>query len=207
MSDFDPDAENVPETQLESDGDGSGRPPRRTAVGASGSGPKPWVTPSEAQDGKPIPYRSIHEMLQVEDDANFEVMSRAHQFLFHQLDTPFASPDEHKLRQQDLLNQLWNSWHRSPESLGAMTSEKLFANRSLVDLNHYQVFQVLPTANVGIIKAVYEYLERLYHPDNPATRDEAKYKMINEAWKVLSDPSSRKEYDKSLQAEIASVDS
>ena len=58
MSDYDADAENLPETQLESDGDGSARPPRKTAVGASGPGPKPGVVPSEAQKSEPIVYES-----------------------------------------------------------------------------------------------------------------------------------------------------
>jgi|GEM_PF-3461485 len=202
MSDFDANAENSPETQTESDGEGSGRPPRKTAIGAPDSEPYPGVVLSEAQTSRSIPYASIYEMLQVEDGANFEIMSRAHKVLYHELDTSFFTPNEQKQKQQDLLVLLWNGWHKSPESQGSMTSEKFFANRSFSGLNHYQVFQVLPTAKLSIIKAIYEYLERLYHPDNQATCDEAKYKIVDEAWKVLSDPTSRNEYDESLQATI-----
>jgi len=58
----------------------------------------------------------IYEILQVEDGANCEAMSRAHQYLVHELDTSFFTPDERKQKQQELLNLLWNGWHRSPES-------------------------------------------------------------------------------------------
>jgi len=65
-------------------------------------------------------------------------------------------------------------------------------------IDYYKILGVAKTASEKEIKAAYRKLARKYHPDvNPDDRDaEIKFKEINEANEVLSDPENRKKYDK-----------
>jgi len=63
--------------------------------------------------------------------------------------------------------------------------------------DYYQTLGVARTASPDEIKKAFRKLARLHHPDvakNKAT-GEAKFKEINEAYEVLSDPEKRKKYD------------
>ena len=64
--------------------------------------------------------------------------------------------------------------------------------------DYYKILGVPKTANEKDIKAAYRRLARKWHPDvNPQNhkQSEAKFKEINEANDVLSDPAKRKKYD------------
>lgn len=63
--------------------------------------------------------------------------------------------------------------------------------------DYYSVLGVNKDANEAEIKKVFRKLARKYHPDlNPGDRNaEAKFKEINEAYEVLSDPEKRRKYD------------
>jgi curved DNA-binding protein len=64
--------------------------------------------------------------------------------------------------------------------------------------DYYKILDVPKTATEKDIKAAYRRLARKWHPDvNPQNRkqSEAKFKEINEANDVLSDPEKRKKYD------------
>jgi curved DNA-binding protein len=63
--------------------------------------------------------------------------------------------------------------------------------------DYYQILNVPRTATQGDIKKAYRKLARQYHPDNnPGNKQaEAKFKEINEANEVLSDPQMRQKYD------------
>ncbi len=65
-------------------------------------------------------------------------------------------------------------------------------------MDYYKVLGVERTATVDAMKAAYRKLARKYHPDLNPNDSEAKRKFqeINEANEVLSDPDSRKKYDK-----------
>ncbi|MRT92239.1 DnaJ C-terminal domain-containing protein [Ancylomarina sp. 16SWW S1-10-2] len=65
-------------------------------------------------------------------------------------------------------------------------------------INYYKILGVSKTATEKEIKASYRKLARKYHPDlNPDNKKaELKFKEINEANQVLSDPENRKKYDK-----------
>jgi molecular chaperone DnaJ len=63
--------------------------------------------------------------------------------------------------------------------------------------DYYSILGVSRTATDKDIKAVYRRLARQYHPDvNPGNKAaEERFKLINEAYEVLSDPEKRKKYD------------
>src|SRR5476651_2573557 len=63
--------------------------------------------------------------------------------------------------------------------------------------DYYETLGVARAAPAEEIKQAFRKLARLYHPDvakNKVT-GEAKFKEINEAYEVLSDPEKRRRYD------------
>jgi curved DNA-binding protein CbpA len=64
--------------------------------------------------------------------------------------------------------------------------------------NYYDVLQVNPQANGTIIRYAYRYLAAQYHPDNVETGSADKFRVLCEAWRVLSDPVQRQQYDLNL---------
>ena len=67
---------------------------------------------------------------------------------------------------------------------------------SLKYVNYYDLLQVHPRAEPETIQRVYKLFAARYHPDNQKTGDSERFRMIREAFEVLSDPVRRVEYDK-----------
>jgi len=70
-----------------------------------------------------------------------------------------------------------------------------------VSVDFYSILEVWPTASVEEIKKNYFRLAKLYHPDaagdTPENRE--RFKVINEAYGILSDSGKRATYDESLR--------
>ena len=63
--------------------------------------------------------------------------------------------------------------------------------------DYYEVLGVGRTASAGEIKRAYRKLARTHHPDVSKDSDaEAKFKEVQEAYDVLSDPKKRQMYDR-----------
>lgn len=65
-------------------------------------------------------------------------------------------------------------------------------------IDYYKILEIPKTATDKDIKTSFRKLARKYHPDlNPNNKEaERKFKQLNEANEVLSDPEKRKKYDK-----------
>jgi len=59
----------------------------------------------------------------------------------------------------------------------------------------YEVLQVSPRAAPETIDRVFRFLAKRYHPDNPETGDSDRFATLVEAFRILSDPERRVEYD------------
>jgi DnaJ-class molecular chaperone len=73
--------------------------------------------------------------------------------------------------------------------------------------DHYAALGVTPDADHDVVKAAFRALAKKYHPDTAAHAVAAKgrFREINEAHSVLSNPEARAEYDRWLSAQPGAV--
>jgi hypothetical protein len=64
-------------------------------------------------------------------------------------------------------------------------------------VDYYEFLQISPNADADTIHRVYRFLAARLHPDNPASGDAEKFKLLKDAYDVLSDKARRAEYDAS----------
>jgi hypothetical protein len=64
--------------------------------------------------------------------------------------------------------------------------------------DYYEILQISPNADPDMIHRVYRLLAQRYHPDNTDTGDDAAFRKISDAYKVLSEPEKRAAYDVNL---------
>ncbi|HET6310834.1 MAG TPA: J domain-containing protein [Candidatus Nitrosotalea sp.] len=76
------------------------------------------------------------------------------------------------------------------------------------DSDLYRVLQVDPSADPEVIEAAYRRLALKYHPDHNRgdARAEEQMKRINAAFRVLSRPDSRAEYDSHSRARLPELE-
>ncbi|KAI7882539.1 DnaJ-domain-containing protein [Lichtheimia hyalospora FSU 10163] len=71
---------------------------------------------------------------------------------------------------------------------------------------HYEILNVSENASHEQIKARFQQLILLHHPDrNGGSPNDKQAQRILEAWEVLRDPAQRKQYDAELSARQAAV--
>jgi curved DNA-binding protein CbpA len=61
-------------------------------------------------------------------------------------------------------------------------------------IDYYELLQVSPTASFEVIRVAYRQLSKMYHPD-VSNQDGEKFKLIKEAYDILSNESKRDKYD------------
>jgi curved DNA-binding protein len=61
--------------------------------------------------------------------------------------------------------------------------------------DYYELLQISPNAEPDTVHRVYRLLAQRFHPDNQETGDARRFRLIHEAYQVLSDPEKRAAYD------------
>jgi molecular chaperone DnaJ len=67
--------------------------------------------------------------------------------------------------------------------------------------SHYEVLGVSPSAPAEEVRRAYRTRIKAAHPDARGGRDDGESAAITEAWRVLSDPGRRLDYDRALRGE------
>lgn len=69
--------------------------------------------------------------------------------------------------------------------------------------DHYAVLNLRPSATLADIKKAFRQQAALHHPDrNTAPEAPARFRAVQEAYDVLSDPALRKAYDDNRQRNL-----
>lgn len=61
-------------------------------------------------------------------------------------------------------------------------------------VDYFELLQISPNAEAQTVHRVYKMLAARFHPDNAATGDRDKFLLLQEAYRVLSDPEARASY-------------
>jgi|SRR5690348_1370979 curved DNA-binding protein CbpA len=69
--------------------------------------------------------------------------------------------------------------------------------------DYYEFLQISPKAEPETIHRVYRFMAARLHPDNTTTGDPEKFFLLSQAYKVLSDPERRAQYDASRTNELS----
>ena len=91
--------------------------------------------------------------------------------------------------------------HSTPAGLGfsiglefcSETRQSMRASKK--DLDHYEVLQLSPRADMDTVHRVFRIMASRFHPDNPESGDAEKFILLTEAYAVLSDPEKRAQFD------------
>jgi curved DNA-binding protein CbpA len=63
------------------------------------------------------------------------------------------------------------------------------------DVDFYEVLQISPNAEPETVQRVFRLFAQRFHPDNRETGDSARFRAVQEAYNVLSDPEQRAQFD------------
>src|SRR6478672_5692190 len=62
-------------------------------------------------------------------------------------------------------------------------------------VDYYEALQISASAEPETVHRVYRLLAQRFHPDNADTGSESRFRLITEAYQILSDPQQRARYD------------
>ena len=63
------------------------------------------------------------------------------------------------------------------------------------EIDYYEILQLSSNAEAETIHRVYRIMATRFHPDNPDSGDQERFMLLTEAYRVLSDPERRAQYD------------
>ena len=66
-------------------------------------------------------------------------------------------------------------------------------------VDHYETLQISSNAESDTIHRIYRMLAQRFHPDNQETGNPTRFREVSEAFRVLSDPATRTQYDVAYQ--------
>ena len=92
----------------------------------------------------------------------------------------------------DAINAI-SAEKEQPEEQPSQSPKPEDVDSSLAD--HYETLQISPNADFDTVTRAYRILAQRYHPDTGQTSDEAAFRMVRQAFHVLSDPEKRVAYD------------
>ena len=70
-------------------------------------------------------------------------------------------------------------------------------------VDYYELLQLSPKADSAAIHVMHYHLTEKYHPDTKNTGDAQKHRAVLQAYKVLSNPESRAQYDEDYRQHMA----
>src|SRR2546425_6838356 len=62
-------------------------------------------------------------------------------------------------------------------------------------VDYYEALQISSNAEPETVHRVYRMLAQRFHPDNKETGSESRFRLVSEAYQILSDPEARARYD------------
>lgn len=68
-------------------------------------------------------------------------------------------------------------------------------------IDYYEVLQINPNADTETIERIYRLFAKRYHPDNSISGSAEKFNIVTEAYRLLSDPEKRAEFDVKFEEE------
>lgn len=67
-----------------------------------------------------------------------------------------------------------------------------------LEKTYYELLEIEPDADADAIRSAYRRLANKFHPDHPEGDAEI-FRILTDAWRVVSDPRRRAEYDRGLE--------
>lgn len=62
-------------------------------------------------------------------------------------------------------------------------------------VDYYEVLQLSQSADTETLERVFRLLAKRYHPDNPESGNEPRFREVHEAYEILTDPAQRAAFD------------
>lgn len=62
-------------------------------------------------------------------------------------------------------------------------------------VDHYEVLQLSQSADKEALERIFRLLAKRYHPDNPESGNEERFREVHDAYEILTDPARRAGYD------------
>jgi len=69
------------------------------------------------------------------------------------------------------------------------------SNLTSAEIDYYEILQLSRKADMETVHRVYRIMAARFHPDNPDSGDPERFLLLSQAYRILSDPARRAQYD------------